>query len=122
MRIIIAGTREMDYDTAHHAIIDALEKIETDGPPTIVSGRGGSVDSAGEMIAKQRGWEVRLFPADWDKHGKAAGPIRNKEMAANADALILVWNGRSRGSLSMLREARAAGLKVYETKIDTRDY
>jgi hypothetical protein len=47
-----------------------------------------------------------MFPAKWDKYGKAAGPLRNREMAAYADALILVWDGKSRGSANMLAEAK----------------
>jgi hypothetical protein len=53
------------------------------------------------------------FPADWDRYGKAAGYIRNETMAANAEALIALWDGRSPGTKHMIDIARKKGLKVY---------
>lgn len=50
--------------------------------------------------------------ADWDAHGKAAGPIRNRKMAQEADALLLLWDGKSKGSASMLAEAKRTGLQI----------
>ena len=50
---------------------------------------------------------------DWAKFGKAAGPIRNKTMAENGDALIAVWDGTSRGTKSMIDLAQKLGLKVF---------
>lgn len=58
--------------------------------------------------------EIIEFPADWKKHGKAAGPIRNREMAEYADALLLIWNGESRGSANMKKEMKKLGKPVYE--------
>lgn len=58
------------------------------------------------------------FPADWDAHGKAAGPIRNREMAQYGDALLLIWDGKSRGSASMLKEARSAKLPIMQVIIE----
>ena len=57
---------------------------------------------------------MKAFPADWQKHGRKAGPLRNMEMAINADALVLVWDGKSAGSASMKREAERAGLLIFE--------
>lgn len=53
------------------------------------------------------------YEADWDKHGKAAGPIRNQEMAEYADALIAVWDGESRGTRDMIDKALDEGLDIY---------
>ena len=53
-----------------------------------------------------------IHPADWDKHGKAAGPIRNAEMAEVADALIAFWDGQSRGTANMISLAKSKGLSV----------
>lgn len=53
-----------------------------------------------------------MFPADWNKHGKAAGPILNAEMAEVADALIAFWDGKSRGTANMIQLAKDKGLKV----------
>ena len=52
------------------------------------------------------------FPADWERHGKAAGYIRNREMAQNADALVAFWDGESRGTKSMIDLAKEYDLAV----------
>lgn len=80
----------------------------------VVSGDARGVDSSGWAFAYQYDVPIRHFPADWDKHGKAAGPIRNKEMAQYADELVLVWDGESRGSAHMKSMALAYFLPVYE--------
>lgn len=79
----------------------------------VVSGGARGVDAAGEVWAKGYRIPVRRFPANWKTHGGAAGPIRNGEMAAYADAVIAIWDGQSRGTADMVRQAEQAGLKVY---------
>ncbi len=79
---------------------------------TVVCGKARGADLFGEQYAKERGYAVAYFPADWDKHGKAAGFIRNEQMAQNADALVAFWDGRSRGTRNMIELARRYNLKV----------
>lgn len=61
--------------------------------------------------------KYKEFPADWKAHGKAAGPIRNKQMAEYADALLLIWDGESKGSASMKNEMLKLNKPVYEVII-----
>lgn len=56
--------------------------------------------------------EARVFEADWEAHGKAAGPIRNRKMVQAADLLVAFWDGKSQGTLSAIREAARAGVPV----------
>ena len=84
----------------------------------IVSGHASGVDSLGEKFAADHNLQCELYPADWDKHGKAAGPIRNAEMAEVADALIAFWDGQSRGTKSMIDLARKKGLQVAIVRYD----
>ena len=79
----------------------------------IVSGGCRGIDLAGEQFASDYDIPVKRFLPDWSI-GKAAGPIRNKQMAEHSDALILVWDGRSKGSASMKKLAEQNGLKIYE--------
>lgn len=123
MRIIIAGSRNMNQDLARCAIWDCYQDIVVDGHTEghiILSGCYGNVDREGIHFAEQNNYPCRKYPADWDKHGKAAGPIRNREMAAGADVLILIWDGTSKGSANMREEAITAGLDIYETVIQER--
>lgn len=66
----------------------------------------------GERYARERGFQLRRFPADWEQHGKSAGHIRNAKMADNADALIAFWDGESKGTKNMIDNARRKGLAV----------
>ena len=83
----------------------------------VISGLANGVDTLALRYAKENKILCDKFPADWKQHGKAAGHIRNDEMASNADALILVWDGKSPGSMNMLKTARKYNLYIYEHKI-----
>jgi hypothetical protein len=110
VRVIIAGSRTItDMSEVLIAIHDSGFAITE-----VVCGGATGVDNCGRFWAASHNIPVKMFPAQWDKHGPAAGPIRNRTMAENADALILVWDGRSRGSRNMLSYARSSGLKIHE--------
>lgn len=109
MKVIIAGTRTItDRSMVEQAIRDSNFLITE-----VVCGSAPGVDTIGFDWAWENGIPVKSFPADWRKHGKAAGPIRNKAMSEYADALILVWDGKSRGSENMLLHAQQRGLPVF---------
>lgn len=79
---------------------------------SIVCGTARGADILGEKYAKEKNFNVAYYPAEWDKYGKSAGYIRNKEMAQNADALVAFWNGVSRGTKSMIDLAKKYSLAV----------
>lgn len=109
MKVIIAGGREItDYDLVLKAVLNAGFDITA-----VVSGGARGVDAMGERFAEEAGIQLFKFPADWDKHGRAAGPIRNQVMGDFADALIAIWDGQSRGTKHMIDYATKKGLKVY---------
>ncbi|HWB02748.1 MAG TPA: DUF2493 domain-containing protein [Verrucomicrobiales bacterium] len=86
MKVIIAGPRDFhDYDTVARAVTDSGFEITE-----VVSGKAPGVDTLGERWAAEHGKAVKEFPADWQKYGRAAGPIRNAQMADYADALVAV--------------------------------
>lgn len=78
----------------------------------IVSGKARGADTLGEQFAKEMGFEVEEYPADWDEYGKAAGAIRNEQMASNSEYLMAFWDGKSRGTAHMIKTARRKGLEV----------
>lgn len=110
MKVIIAGGREFsDYELLKSScdnILSSVTDIE------IVSGKSLGADKLGEYYAKEKGYKVKEFPADWIKYKKGAGPIRNKQMAEYADGLIAFWDGRSKGTKNMIDLAKKHGLKV----------
>jgi hypothetical protein len=114
-KVIIAGSRAfVDYSLVREKCDYYLQN--KDGI-TIISGGARGADALGERYAKENDHALEIFPADWDALGRAAGHIRNKQMAKNADALILFWNGTSPGSKSMLRYAQQYGLDIREVKV-----
>jgi len=110
MKVIIAGGRDFnDYDLLCRKtdiILSRQDEIE------IVSGVAKGADKLGERYANERGYPIKRFPPDWNHHGNRAGFIRNEDMALYADALILFWDGRSRGSQNMLKIGSVIGLKI----------
>lgn len=78
----------------------------------IVSGTAKGADSLGEKFANNMGYKIKTFPPAWEEFGKAAGYIRNKEMAEYADALIVFWDGESKGTKHMIDLATKKNLKI----------
>ena len=109
MKTIIAGSR----DITNYAIVEEAVRASGISVSTVVSGKQRGVDTLGERWAKAHGVEVAPYPAEWKAHGRAAGPIRNRQMADNADALIAVWDGFSPGTKDMIDVAKRRGLTVY---------
>lgn len=111
MRVIIAGSRNL-FPTSKQV----EEAVWGSGFPLtqLVSGGAAGVDTAGEKWALEVGRPIRIYRANWGEQGKAAGPIRNRAMAEYADALILIWDGKSRGSSSMLREMQRQGKPIFQ--------
>lgn len=96
-----------DYETLLKAIAACGWQISE-----VVSGGASGVDALGERWGHENMLPVTRFPADWGKHGNAAGPIRNREMASYAHALVAIWDGKSRGTSNMIDEARRRNLTV----------
>ena len=111
MKLIIAGGRNFDdYDLLTSICNDVIPEM---GQVHIVSGCANGADKLGERYASENDYHIIKFPADWDKHGKSAGYIRNKEMAKYADALIAFWDGKSKGTKHMIDLANEYRLLIY---------
>ena len=110
MKVIIAGSREItDYELVLQAITNANFDITS-----VVSGCARGVDRLGERFAKECGLPIHQFPADWNgPHKKAAGHVRNAEMANFGDALIAIWDGSSPGTKGMINLAKNHNLLVH---------
>ncbi len=112
MKTIIAGSRDItDYAMVEKAM--ELAKDEGIHPTQIVCGMARGVDLLGERWAEDNGLPVTRFPANWREYGKAAGPIRNVQMARYAEALVALWDGVSRGTQGMIDLAIEHGLQVF---------
>ncbi len=111
MRLIIAGSRNI---TNYNLLVECMFNY-TLGPTVILSGGARGVDTLGERYWRENRDTIKLerYPAEWGIHGLAAGFIRNHEMANNADALLALWDGKSRGTKDMIDRAIRHGLEVH---------
>lgn len=113
MKLIIAGGR--DYRLTRKDI-EALNAIlQTIGITEVFSGGCPGVDREGEAWAYAHGLPVRIFQANWDEHGKEAGPIRNEQMAKYAEGVVLFPGGK--GTESMYRAARKEALWIHDFRV-----
>lgn len=113
MKVIVAGGRDFctykHYDLLKEVCTRILSKCTN---IEIVSGKARGADTLGENFANEMGYQIKEFPADWDQFGKGAGYIRNKQMADYADALIVFWDGKSRGTKNMIDIAKKKGIQI----------
>lgn len=109
-RVIIAGGRSFkDY----HRLCSVCDyMLQNQNEVEIVSGTAMGADRLGEKYAQEREHKIARFPARWDEFGRAAGFIRNEEMAKYAHALIAFWDGRSKGTQHMIDLAKKYNLKI----------
>lgn len=106
-RVVIAGCRDYEnYEEARKFIDIYLSKIRKENQIIIVSGCARGTDLLGERYAEENGFNIEKYPAEWSKFGRCAGPIRNKKMAEIADFVIAFWDGKSRGTKSMIDLAK----------------
>lgn len=109
-KVIIAGSRDFNDYSKLKEFCDKVLINQTD--IEIISGGARGSDKLGERYAKEKGYSLKIFKADWDKLGKRAGMLRNTDMSNYADALIAFWNGESRGTKNMLKQAKGKNLKI----------
>jgi hypothetical protein len=116
-KVIIAGSRKFcDYPKLRTSCDSILQEWLSDphADVMVVSGGAHGADNLGELYAEERGLEIDRHPADWKRHGRSAGVIRNIEMAECADMLIAFpkEGEPNRGTMNMVKEARKRGLRV----------
>ncbi len=114
MKVIIAGSRTI---TEYTHVILAIKRSGFEVTQVVCGGAAG-VDNNGHRWAVERNIPIKLFMPDWLKYGKSAGPKRNAQMAEYGDALIAIWDGKSRGTKNMIDEATKRNLKVYIYTVD----
>ncbi len=111
--IIIAGCRNYsNYKEAKEFILSCISEYKKTDRLTILSGGCKGADLLGEHFAKEKGFSIKYYPADWKKFGKAAGPIRNKKMVEDCHGVICFWDGKSKGTASLLQFAQKAGKPI----------
>jgi hypothetical protein len=114
-RLLVTGSRTWhDVQTVEQALAVILDRH----PEGVLLVHGacprGADAIAAAYAARTPGYRTEAHPADWDRHGRAAGYRRNAEMIAlGADGCAAFIRGASPGSTDTVRQARAAGIPVW---------
>lgn len=113
-RVIVAGSRTATSEATYTLLAARLDHLlsarKNSHEIVIVSGTARGADKLGERYAAERHYKLLRYPADWNTHGKKAGYLRNVQMSQNAEALVALWDGKSRGTQHMIRIAEARDL------------
>lgn len=114
MRILITGSRDWtDKQLLANKLFEITGCYTKDEIVVVHGGCPTGADAMAEQLCQNYGIATEVYPADWNKHGKAAGPIRNQQMVdLGADICLAFPKGESRGTRHCMRAAEKAGIEV----------
>jgi hypothetical protein len=109
MKILVTGGRDFDDYEMLKTVLDGLHK---ENPiDTLIHGGARGADSLADKWARDNNIHISIHLAKWDKYGRSAGPIRNREMLEEKPDLVMAFPG-GRGTADMIRQAERAGIGV----------
>jgi hypothetical protein len=120
MRILVCGGRDMSrLDVRNWLERNARDEI-AHAPgchaglavEALINGGARGADQGAVDWARANGVRVAVFNADWAKHGKAAGPIRNQRMIDEGKPDVVIAFPGGRGTADMVFRAEAAGIPI----------
>ena len=118
-KLIICGGRGFsDYELLKLIADNLLEKHDLSPDEVeVISGHCDGADKLGERYADEHSMKCAIFPAEWQKYGKCAGPIRNTQMIeyafdAELPMVIAFMNERTRGTMDTVKKAEKKGFEV----------
>jgi hypothetical protein len=110
MRVLICGGRDFtDYERLRRVLDKSLY---IDGITTVIHGGAQGADACADVWAKQSYIPVKCYPAQWDKYGRSAGPVRNQQMLDEGKPDLVIAFPGGAGTANMIKIARRAGIDV----------
>lgn len=100
MKVAIVGSRSISVTDIGMYICDGDE---------IVSGGAVGVDCCAAEYAKKNGLKLTVFLPQYERYGRAAPIVRNKKIVEYADKIIAFWDGKSKGTASVIKYANKIG-------------
>ena len=119
MRILVCGGRDFNDREAVALALKSYKPVPLAtgvSDAIIIVGGAPGADTLAEEWADCFGVRKRVFLANWQKHGKAAGPIRNQQMIDEGKPDLVIAFPGGRGTTDMVRRAKAAGIEVKEIR------
>jgi hypothetical protein len=117
MRLLVCGSRTWTDQARLRQVLDQVVSEHDDGQVTVTEGDARGADRLAGQLARERGWRLERYPADWTREGRAAGFRRNARMLREGrpDLVVAFTVGplaESRGTADMVRRAQEAGVPV----------
>ena len=104
MKLLIAGSRGItDFDLAPYI---------PDGTDTIISGGAKGIDTLAEQYAEQNGLKKMIIKPEYEKYGRAAPIKRNENMVELANTVLVIWDGKSKGTKSTIDFAKKQNKEI----------
>lgn len=114
MKVLVCGGRDFDDESA---VVNFLFRMDDERKITkIIHGGANGADKIGGKAADLLSVPCAVYPANWKKDGKAAGPIRNQRMLDEGKPDCVVAFAGGRGTADMVARARAQGIEVIEVR------
>lgn len=113
MNIGVVGSRTFHNYSFMQLVLNRVTLNVMEQPLTIISGGAKGADSLAKQYCEAVGIQIIEILPDWNKYGKSAGPIRNKEIVERSDYIIAFWDGKSRGTKYTIDMAERVGKKVF---------
>lgn len=117
-KILVCGGRDYQDEQKVFDTLDPYLDVYG-GHLEIISGMARGADTFGHKYATLNELTNHKFPADWDKHGRAAGPIRNQQMLDEGKPDLVIAFGGGTGTAHMIRISRKVGVEVIEIDRET---
>jgi hypothetical protein len=118
-RVLVCGGRSYEDQSRVFHVLDKALRAATlaERPFVLIHGgaRGADLLSGLWATARQVS-DVRVYEADWETHGRGAGPIRNKLMLTDGQPHVIIAFEGGVGTADMIRQGKKAGVPVYEVK------
>lgn len=109
MKTALLATRTATGAANYEKLLTALAEL---GTTELLHGAEGAGKEHAQRWARETGNPETGYAPDWKTYGRAAGPIRGKELVKAADNVVALWDGKSKGTESELKEARRQGKRV----------
>ena len=104
MKIAIIGSRGLHVDNINEYIPRDVTEV--------VSGGAKGIDTDADNYARDNNLKITLFLPDYSRYGRGAPIVRNKQIVDYADEVLAFWDGKSRGTLSVIEYCKKQGKTV----------
>jgi hypothetical protein len=112
-KVLVCGGR--DFDDYTRLAVSLRLAARSHGEITeIIHGGARGADMLADRWAMDNRITCTIYHADWQKHGRKAGPLRNQRMLDDAKPDVVVAMPGGRGTADMVARAKAAGVPVIE--------